>query len=580
MFRKLLSDKKAQQAVEYLVLFAVTVTAFVFLMSPGGLVTSAIRKAVDRPFCWIEEKLGGTCKAMCGNGTCETDGLEDCWSCPEDCGYCVAFSGAFCGNGVCEITEKPTSNGFDGCWADCGVVQSCGDGKCDPSENCYNCYADCPTCCGDGKCTGYETCDSCPAECGSNCSATVYCGNGVCDKPFENVTTCNIDCPNFCGDGYCDTRWEDSTRCPLDCPLPATCGNGTCDSPAETCGNCPGDCSPCCGDGTCDGQENCLTCFKDCGACNPKCGNGSCDAGESCDGRGGTLKCALDCKSCNPGYCGNGVCEPAAGENSGNCTADCQEICGDGNCSVYNLENCITCPADCPTCSSCGDGFCDSAAPWPNKEWCLNCGVDCNPCCGDGYCYGWIERCYSALNPNGGCQADCGLCPNGVWCGNGVCDAGESYVNCPVDCKVVCGDGACNELCSTCPQDCGNCPAGCGDGICDTNATPTPEFCANCPADCGICTVQFICGDGICDGRGETCATCPADCPCTPGTGNSCGPMDIFVPGTCGATVRFGPVPSRSGDIKACPGNCQFGNVSVGCLDGIFSAVQGRCDAP
>lgn len=50
-------------------------------------------------------------------------------------------------------------------------------------------------------------------------------------------------------------------------------------------------------------------------------------------------------------------------------------------------------------------------------------------------------------------------------CGNGICELGESYGNCPMDCKqgqtpapaaAVCGDGVCGatESSSTCPADC------------------------------------------------------------------------------------------------------------------------------
>ena len=48
-----------------------------------------------------------------------------------------------------------------------------------------------------------------------------------------------------------------------------------------------------------------------------------------------------------------------------------------------------------------------------------------------------------------------------------------------------CGDGLCelDELCSSCPDDCGECIFECGNGICDTN-----ETCATCSEDCGTCS--------------------------------------------------------------------------------------------
>ncbi|MCX6814661.1 MAG: VWA domain-containing protein, partial [Candidatus Aenigmarchaeota archaeon] len=47
-----------------------------------------------------------------------------------------------------------------------------------------------------------------------------------------------------------------------------------------------------------------------------------------------------------------------------------------------------------------------------------------------------------------------------------------------------CGDGSCNgeETCSSCQQDCGQCPPQCGNGVCDSG-----ESCHSCSADCGGC---------------------------------------------------------------------------------------------
>ena len=64
-----------------------------------------------------------------------------------------------------------------------------------------------------------------------------------------------------------------------------------------------------CGDGTCDPQagENQYNCPQDCNT--TPCGNGTCDPGETRN------NCAVDC------YCGNGTCD--AGENANNCPTDC-----------------------------------------------------------------------------------------------------------------------------------------------------------------------------------------------------------------------------------------------------------------
>jgi len=88
-----------------------------------------------------------------------------------------------------------------------------------------------------------------------------------------------------------------------------------------------------------------------------------------------------------------------------------------------------------------------------------------------------------------GCQCDdsCGLetvGPDGEvagpFCGDGVCDAGESWLDCLSDCPNPCGDGACGptEECETCPQDCGACP---GTAFCNLSGKAGDEV--SCPVD-------------------------------------------------------------------------------------------------
>jgi Mg-chelatase subunit ChlD len=61
----------------------------------------------------------------------------------------------------------------------------------------------------------------------------------------------------------------------------------------------------------------------------------------------------------------------------------------------------------------------------------------------------------------------------------GCCHAGGTCLL-----QNFCGDGSCNgeETCSSCQQDCGQCPPQCGDGVCDSG-----ESCHSCSADCGTC---------------------------------------------------------------------------------------------
>jgi len=121
---------------------------------------------------------------QCGNGLCEP--VEDCQSCSADCGTCPPI----CGDGDCQA-EEDCSN----CPQDCGeCLPICGDENCDVDENCENCPDDCGICppeCGDEVCEGDENCGNCPQDCGE---CTPECGDGECQRPDENCDNCPQDC--------------------------------------------------------------------------------------------------------------------------------------------------------------------------------------------------------------------------------------------------------------------------------------------------------------------------------------------------------------------------------------------------
>lgn len=92
------------------------------------------------------------------------------------------------------------------------------------------------------------------------------------------------------------------------------------------------------------------------------------------------------------------------------------------------------------------------------------------------------------------------------YCGNNICEAGETQENCPQDCKVVtCGDGRCEskETTFNCPEDC--CPKlappYCPSGTLISQGTGAN----NCPLP------STCCGNDNCEGL-ETETNCPADC--------------------------------------------------------------------
>ena len=394
------------------------------------------------------------------------------------------------------------------------------------------------------------------------CTGGVYvdqgpCADGeTCRRGMCGVEECTPDCTRReCGDDGCGSACgtceagETCTVAGVCEPPAAECGDGTCGA-GETCSSCAADCG--CGEGfSCQGGQCVAVCVPDCtdracgtDGCSGSCG--TCDDGDVCDERG---QCGPP-----PASCGDAVCD--AGESCLTCPADCGVCCGDGTCTAEHGENCGTCIADC----ACAAGErCD-----PN-------GLRCEPGC--------MANCDDRVCGDDGCGGTCGLCDDEQICvgggcedpppacGDDVCDPdGESCLNCPADCGVCCGDGACTaehgETCATCLADC-RCPAGercdldvfecvpgciadctgrvCGDNGCggscgacgggeicglDGQCAPPPaecgddvcaagdgETCANCPADCGAC-----CGDAACDPAvGENCATCLVDCGCPAG---------------------------------------------------------------
>jgi hypothetical protein len=56
-------------------------------------------------------------------------------------------------------------------WSDPGGLEplqngACGDGQCQPPEDCHTCRQDCGDCCGNTRCEPPEDCRSCPQDCG------------------------------------------------------------------------------------------------------------------------------------------------------------------------------------------------------------------------------------------------------------------------------------------------------------------------------------------------------------------------------------------------------------------------------
>lgn len=245
---------------------------------------------------------------------------------------CIAVVAAGCSRSDIDLGASPGDD--SGSVSDVMVPEGspgpkCGNGTCDPNENCSNCALDCGVCpsCGNGKCDENETCSSCPQDCGQCAS----CGDGKCEKPQENCQTCAPDC------GVCPG-----------------CGDGVCTAPNETCFTCPSDCGKCmgCGDGVCSGNETCASCEADCGPCSV-CGNGKCEPPyETC------INCPTDCGTCVTKDCLQSVtcligCIGGLGGGGGGlrdggvgnvllCTTNCvSEACPKAQYFVSSLADCF-----------------------------------------------------------------------------------------------------------------------------------------------------------------------------------------------------------------------------------------------
>jgi hypothetical protein len=365
-------------------------------------------------------------------------------------------------------------------------------------------------------------------------SKTDYCsGNTLFEYYCEGVNWAVIsrECDGLCRDGKCvpDNTCED--ECPYwgkeECVSGGTrvcgywdsdpclewdyrsCDTDCCDDPCDDCND---DCEArWLSDYRCSGNwrqrlwidANCDERWQDYEYCPEGCSNGQCQSG------------------CTAGYLNEYRCQGNQRQRKyqfSDCTTEWRLV---ETCQYGCLDNQCT--------SGCTAGYLneyqclgnilqrqyrntDCSLEWRNYQTCqYGCSNNrCNdptPYCGDGICDSG-ETCSN-------CPQDCGICPPTNYCGDGICDSGETCSNCPQDCGLCpltdyCGDGICGsgETCSNCPQDCGSCPTPppenyCGDGICGSG-----ETCSSCPQDCGTC---HICGDGVCSGT-ETCLNCEQDC--------------------------------------------------------------------
>ena len=467
---------------------------------------------------------------VCGNGQCESNGGENCLTCPGDCGNCggdccqphngvgcsdkavtkcVCAMDSFC----CEVSWDSlcVDEAINDCKANCGCIPNCAAKQCGPD----GCGGQCGFCQPNATCNSQGQCiPSCQPKCEGKQCGPDGCGNtcGACELGYlcnsQGQCVCQPDCwgkecgSDGCGGscGQCTGFMEctPSGKCAIVTPL---CGDGNCmQFIGENCDSCPQDCGQCCGNDKCETAylETCKSCPQDCGQC---CGNDFCDTqlGETCS------NCPADCGPC-PAKCGDQQCEPDKGESCSNCPIDCGPCpaqCGNNKCESAVGENCQTCPQDCGQCA----GDCCEAHDTPG---CADPQIEECVCKADGYCcqVAWDSLCVDEVE-----SLNCGLCSNPGACGDGLCMEPETCSNCPQDCGQCCGNGQCDagESCQTCQQDCGWCP---GEYSCCTPhdspgcLDPEVEACV-CGMDPFCCNNNW---DGLCASEADQCGSCSGNC--------------------------------------------------------------------
>ena len=353
-----------------------------------------------------------------------------------------------------------------------------------------------------------------------------------CDIDCDDGNPCTLDecsageCVNTPTEGDCDDGdactlgdlCEEGACKPgpdaLDCEDDNVCTEDSCD-PVSGCVSVPadGDCDDddvctlgdICQEGECqpgleamDCQDNNL-CTED--SCHPETGclNKVLEDGTECD----DLDACTITDMCVKGECVGG----------GNLDCNDQNVCTADSCDPFT--GCVNAPLTGNPCNdgslctlndSCVEGTCVGGETDPLcSGWCGNCiceygespqicPVDCG-WCGDSVC-----GCQEFIDQN--CELDCVAV-----CGNGKCEGGENTQACQVDCHG-CGDGFCGlgESFGNCKTDC---PPPCGNQICDEGGNgfdKAPENPLGCPTDC-----KPGCGNGLCEG-GENPEECGADC--------------------------------------------------------------------
>ncbi|MDP2683715.1 MAG: Kazal-type serine protease inhibitor domain-containing protein [bacterium] len=313
-------------------------------------------------------------------------------------------------------------------------------------------------------CNYNKICDNNNGETNASCPSDCMVNTTIISCPTNDYTNADGKC-NFskCSSG-CTFN---SSNCPTQCIAPPTVAcnyNKVCDS-GETNTNCPSDCVI---------NTNIISCpTNDYTNADGKCNFSKCTSGCNWDS---TNRCPVSCKPTTTACPINDFTNVDGSCNSGKCTSGC----------TFNNTN--TCPTGCKSIST---------TACPINDFTTATGA-CN-----------VTKCANGCNINSsGCPIGC-YTTISSYCGNGLCDSGESATTCANDCgtsSTTCESNSTKELCATKTT----CKWIDTDNICIINSITS----GGGSGTSSNTSTSSYCGDGTCNSS-ETTSNCAVDCPST-----------------------------------------------------------------